>query len=196
MAHLQDQYGIDVFQHAVDAVEATATADGRAQGVELLPEKHAIEIIEFSQWNSKEYTAAQRQAILSSHCIVICNTPQVEVSFSDKAEMEQLLVMKSFTKHALSKVVAYISKYTSQHFFTDWSLLTKEHDHDIFNPNENHCSGTLEGMVDSKNKIINCLNITLPSTKAPSVPDLATQVEAEAYVGLAECIWKDSIGLL
>ena len=31
MAHLQDQYGIDVFQHAVDAVEATATADGHAQ---------------------------------------------------------------------------------------------------------------------------------------------------------------------
>jgi len=87
----RDSYGIHVFEHAVSAVEATAKVDGRAEGKALSPEKHAIEIIEHSKWNSKEYTAARKQAIFASRCILIRNTPQMEVDFSNKAEMEQLL---------------------------------------------------------------------------------------------------------
>ncbi|KAE9385321.1 hypothetical protein BT96DRAFT_982076 [Gymnopus androsaceus JB14] len=132
--------------------DATAKVDGRAEGKELQPEHNAVEIIEYDKWISKEYPAACRQAIFSSRCILIRNTPHMDYNFKDKGDMECLL----------GDEAVYQTRILQE--------------------------GTLEDMIDVaaidvRQKILNCLEITLPFTKAPFSQDLATQAEAEGYTG-------------
>ncbi|KAJ3991597.1 hypothetical protein F5050DRAFT_1866001 [Lentinula boryana] len=147
----QDEYGLKVFENAVKLVNTTALIDSRAQGEKLAPKNHAIEVVQYRDWISKDFPPARRQAIFHSRY------------------MEVLL----------GEEILY-SKHTMQ----DLALL-KEHNNPSFNPNDSHFEATLEELIRSaeiRQAIINCLDIPIPSTKAPGCQGLATQAEAEGHI--------------
>ncbi|KAJ3743739.1 hypothetical protein DFH05DRAFT_1543957 [Lentinula detonsa] len=63
--------------------------------------------------------------------------------------------------------------------------LLKNRNSPSFHPNDSHFKATLEELIKSaelRQAIINCLDISIPSTKAPGCQGLATQAEAEGYI--------------
>ncbi|KAJ3792950.1 hypothetical protein GGU11DRAFT_760332 [Lentinula aff. detonsa] len=54
----QDGYVLKVFKNAVKLVNTTALIDGHAQGEKLAPKKHAVEIVQYWDWISKEFPPA------------------------------------------------------------------------------------------------------------------------------------------
>ncbi|KAJ3792662.1 hypothetical protein GGU11DRAFT_802492 [Lentinula aff. detonsa] len=132
----QDEFGLEVFQKAVNLDNITATSDG---------------------------------PIFHSRSILIRNVPHNIYNFNSLSDMEVLLGEETL-----------YSKHTMQDF-----VLLKNCNSPSFHPNNSHFKATLEELIKSaelRQVIINCLDISIPSTKAPGCQGLATQAEAEGYI--------------
>ncbi|KAJ3992081.1 hypothetical protein F5050DRAFT_1811858 [Lentinula boryana] len=148
----------------VDLVNTTANSDGRAQGRTLTPKEHAVEVVQYQDWISKEFPPARRQAIFHSRCILIWDAPHNIYNFNSLSDMEVLL---------------------GEETLYNFGLLKNQNSHS-FNANDSHFEATLDELIKSaelRQAIINCLDIPIPSTKAPGCQGLATQAEAEGHIG-------------
>ncbi|KAJ3979066.1 hypothetical protein F5890DRAFT_1559237 [Lentinula detonsa] len=137
--------------------------DGRAQGKTLAPEEHAVEVVQYQDWISKDFPPARRQAIFHSRSILIRNAPHNIYNFNSLSDMEVLL---------------------GEEILYNFGLL-KNCNSPSFNPNDGHFKATLEELIKAaelRQAIINCLDISIPSTKAPGCQGLAIQAEAEGYI--------------
>ncbi|KAJ3735135.1 hypothetical protein DFJ43DRAFT_1151771 [Lentinula guzmanii] len=128
----------------------------------LAPEEHAVEVVQYQDWISKEFPPARRQTIFHSRSILIRNAPHNIYNFNSLSDMEVL------------------GEETLYNF-----ALLKNRNSPSSHPNDSHFKATLEELIKSvelRQAIINCLNISIPSTKAPGCQGLATQAEAEGYI--------------
>ncbi|KAJ3780313.1 hypothetical protein GGU10DRAFT_380815 [Lentinula aff. detonsa] len=111
---------------------------------------------------SQEFPPARQQAIFHSRSILIRNAPHNIYNFNSLSDMEVL------------------GEETLYNF-----ALLKNRNSPSFHPNDSHFKATLEELIKSaelRQAIINCLDISIPSTKAPGCQGLATQAEAEGYI--------------
>ncbi|KAJ3979481.1 hypothetical protein F5890DRAFT_1478499 [Lentinula detonsa] len=84
-----DGYVLKVFRNAVKLVNTTALIDGHAQGEKLVPKKHAVEVVQYWDWISKEFLPAY--------------TLHNNYNFNSLSDMEVLLGKGIFYNLALLK---------------------------------------------------------------------------------------------